>query len=296
MSEVQGSQRNTTSTEGPTVVAVRFQPAGKAYHFIIPSELELTLEDWVVVETAYGLQVGRVVELDAELPEGLSLDSLKQVLRPASGLDMGRHGLMEKRGKRMVEVAQEEIDGLRNKSRGTKAVTAEVTLDGKRAILFYTGNLSNKDRRYVQQRVSSRMNISTRLRPMGPRDEAKALGGYGICGEPRCCTRFLTEFEGVSIRMAKDQSISMAPSDITGMCGRLRCCIAYEHEVYKEASKGFPKRKSHVETPEGIGRVIDWDVLREEVVVEIPTYGPRRDRKRYHFAVDEVKVVPKNRK
>ena len=131
------------------------------------------------------------------------------------------------------------------------------------------------------------------LKSIGPRDYAKYLGGFGVCGQPLCCATHLTEFRNVSIRMAKDQSISMAPSDTTGMCGRLRCCLAFEHAVYLEESKDFPKRKARVQTPEGLGRVIDWDVLKRQVVVEIPPTGPRIERKRYRFGVDEVTVVPK---
>jgi cell fate regulator YaaT (PSP1 superfamily) len=106
----------------------------------------------------------------------------------------------------------------------------------------------------------------------------------------------LTDFKPISIHMAKDQAISLAPTDITGMCGRLRCCLDYEHKVYIEASKGFPRRKAHVETPKGVGRVIDWDVLKELIVVEIPPHGPRRERKRHRFPVDEVKVVPRKKR
>jgi cell fate regulator YaaT (PSP1 superfamily) len=96
--------------------------------------------------------------------------------------------------------------------------------------------------------------------------------------------------------MAKDQAISLAPTDITGMCGRLRCCLNYEHEVYKEASKGFPRRKARVQTEHGLGRVIDWDVLKQEIVVEIPPTGPRRDRKRYRFKSDDLEVVKRKKK
>ena len=139
------------------------------------------------------------------------------------------------------------------------------------------------------------MNCRVELRSVGPRDHAKTLCGYGVCGEERCCCRFLSEFQAVSIRMAKDQAISMAPTDITGMCGRLRCCLAYEHDVYKNASKDLPRIKSRVRTEKGEGRVIDLDILKGDVIVEIPPDGPRISRERFRFAAEDVEVIPRER-
>jgi cell fate regulator YaaT (PSP1 superfamily) len=271
------------------VVTVQFQDAGRPYNFSAPVDLSLEPGAWVVVKTVYGTQAGQILTVDTERPESASRE-LKPVLRRATGLDMARYQALQQRAERLVEVTQEELDKT-GQQKQAKVVSAEFTLDGDQAVVFYTGGISGKQRSTLRRRVASRMNCRISLRSIGPRDQAKMLGGYGVCGEQRCCTRFLTEFQAVSIRMAKDQAISMAPTDITGMCGRLRCCLAYEHAVYKEASKGFPKRKSHVKTAEGIGRVIDWDVLNEEVVVEIPPHGPRRDRQRYRFPVDEVERV-----
>ncbi|MGC9394654.1 MAG: PSP1 domain-containing protein [Anaerolineae bacterium] len=284
-SEAAKKQENT-GLKNP--IGIRFQPAGKVYHFAAPAEMELEREDWVVVETVYGEQAGQVSETDAKLPDGVSPKRLKPVLRRASGLDMARFQLMCERAERMVEVAGEEIEAHKL---DMKVFSAEFALDGNSAIVLCTGNFNKRDLNNFRRRIASRMKCRVEVRTVGPRDHAKALGGYGVCGELRCCCRFLTDFKPVSIRMAKDQAISMAPSDITGMCGRLRCCLAYEHAVYKEEAKNLPKIKARVQTEKGLGRVIDLDILKGEVVVEIPPHGPRIERERFRFSAEEVEVV-----
>ncbi len=276
----------------PNVVGVRFQRAGKAYHFISGPELSLTVDDWVVVETIYGHQVGEVAEVMDEAPDEVAQDKLRPVLRRATGLDMARYQVMQERARRMIRIAEEEIADLRL---DVKPVSSEFTLDGKSALVMITGSLKKQDYGQLRRRLSSRMSCRVELRTVGPRDHAKELGGHGVCGLQRCCSRFLTDFQAVSIRMAKDQAISMAPSDITGMCGRLRCCLAYEHQVYKDASVGLPRIKARVNTEKGVGRVIDLDILKEEVIVEIPPHGPRRDRERFRFAVEDVEVIPRDK-
>ena len=267
----------------PTVVGVRFQPAGKPYHFEASKDLLLTPFDWIVVETVYGEQVGQVTHLPEVTPEEIASRKLRAVLRRASGLDMARYHVMQQRAERLVEVAREEAASGRL---DLKIVSAEFTLDGNSAIILCSGNVNKQAFATLRRKVASRMSCRVELRSVGPRDHAKALDGYGVCGEPRCCSRFLTEFQAVSIRMAKDQAISMAPSDITGMCGRLRCCLGYEHQVYKEEAKELPRIKARVKTENGIGRVIDLDILKGDVIVEIPPDGPRRDRERFRFSAD----------
>ena len=274
---------------GPTTsIGIRFQPAGKVYHFAAPIAMGLERDDWVVVETVYGEQAGQVSETAARLPDGVSPKRLKAVLRRATGLDMARFQLMRERAERMIEVAREEVV---THKLDMKVFSAEFALDGSSAIVLCTGNSNKRDLTNFRRRIASRMNCRVEIRTVGPRDHAKTLCGYGVCGEQRCCCRFLTEFQTVSIRMAKDQAISMAPTDITGMCGRLRCCLAYEHEVYKEEAKSLPRIKARVQTEKGIGRVIDLDILKGEVVVEVPPDGPRVDRERFRFSAEEVKVI-----
>jgi cell fate regulator YaaT (PSP1 superfamily) len=288
--EAQVSDDVTLDPAAFTIVGVRFQPAGKVYHFTAASHMDVKLTDWVVVETVYGEQVGEVMEVDASVPDEVSPQKMRSVLREANGLDMAHFSAMQERAERMVEVAREE--SAQNKI-DLKIISAEFTLDGSHSLVVCTGNASKKDLSTLRRRLATRMSCRVQLRTVGPRDHAKTLCGYGVCGEERCCCRFLTEFQSVSIRMAKDQSISMAPSDITGMCGRLRCCLGYEHTVYKQESQHLPRLKSRVRTENGLGRVIDLDILKSDVIVEIPPDGPRRDRKRYRFPSDEVEVVTK---
>jgi cell fate regulator YaaT (PSP1 superfamily) len=291
ISEEMESQSDSPLPLHPVAASVRFQPAGKPYHFAAPAELGLARFDWIVVDTVYGEQVGQVVDMPDVSPEEIASRKLRVVVRRASGLDMARYHEMQERARRLVEVAQEETAGNRLEA---KIVSAEFTLDGNSAILLCSGNINKQALATLRRRVASRMNCRVELRVVGPRDHAKALEGYGVCGEPRCCSRFLTDFQSVSIRMAKDQAISMAPTDITGMCGRLRCCLAYEHQVYKDEAKELPRIKARVKTDRGIGRVIDLDILKGDVIVEIPPDGPRRDRERFRYPADEVEVMTGN--
>ncbi|HEY89392.1 MAG TPA: stage 0 sporulation protein [Thermoflexia bacterium] len=294
MNKKETPESKSTAQKHLTVVKVRFQPTGTLYHFLAPLEMELQATSWVVVETMRGLQVGEIIVAEADLPAGLALNDLKPVVRLATGLDMARRQFLRERAAMLSTVAEEKLTELEEKE--VKVISVEFTLNGRQAILFYTGKLE-AEQSYTtwQHQLSTQFDCQVELRSMGSRDEAKNLGGYGVCGEPRCCSRFLTDFKPISIHMAKAQSISLSPTDITGMCGRLRCCLDYEHQVYKDASKGFPPRKSHVSTPQGRGRVIDWDALKGEIIVEIPPNGPRRARKRHHFKMDEVEVVTQKR-
>jgi len=282
---------NKTSEHKVNLAGVRFQPSGRPYHFRIPRDLAVETGDWLVVSTVYGEQVGQVVEVRHTLPEGLSLNRIHSVVRLAHGLDMARHQVMQERGQRMVEVANEEI---KINKLELKVFSAEFALDGNSALVMCTGNVNKNRLSTLRRRLASRMGCRVELRTTGPRDHAKVLCGYGVCGEERCCCRFLTEFQKLSIRMAKNQAISMAPTDITGMCGRLRCCLAYEHDVYVQASKSLPRLKSRVQTEKGLARVIDLDILKGIVVVEIPPDGPRVQRERFRFPAEEVEVQPRN--
>jgi cell fate regulator YaaT (PSP1 superfamily) len=290
MTQAQADTNNGTAADpsSPFTVGVRFQPAGKPYHFLAPAGLPIAVDDWIVVETVYGEQVGQVTHLPQVCCQDAESRKLRDVVRRATGLDMARYYVMQQRGERLVEVAQEEI---KSAKWDFKVISAEFTLDGNSAILLCTGNINKKDFAMLRRRVGSRMNCRVELRAIGPRDHAKSLDGYGVCGERRCCGRFLCEFQAVSIRMAKEQAISMAPSDITGMCGRLRCCLAYEHQVYRDEAEELPRLKSHVKTDRGIGRVIDLDILKGDIIVEIPPDGPRRERERFRDAATEVEAV-----
>ncbi len=266
------------------VACVQFRPVRKPY-FFDARDLTLKSGDWVVVETTYGLQVGQVRCLkQLEVVPG----ELKPVLRLATGKDMAEHLASEEFAAQMRAMAQQELKAM---GAAAKVVAVETTLDRQRIWVELVAEVDQKQLGQLRQRLSSQTGATLELRIVSPRDHAKELGGYGVCGELRCCARFLTEFQTITIRMAKDQSVAMAPSDITGMCGRLRCCLAYEHPFYKEEGAKYPRRKALVQTPEGLAKVVDWDIMRGEVIVEIPPEGPRRDRVRHRFPLDAVTLA-----
>lgn len=253
----------------PNIVGIRFQKVGKIYHFDASNCPEIQLGDHAVVETSRGRQLGEVIQLvedPAPPPEG----SWKPILRLATPRDLVLRQMWQ----------QKEVEAMINcrakaaelKIQGVKIVAAEFTFDGARlAFLFSTeteGKVDLKDLRGAMQKMYPRSHVE--MRQIGPRDVAKILGGMGACGlETRCCSLFLTDFSPISIKMAKEQGISLTPTEITGMCGRLRCCLVYEYEQYVEARKQLPKRNKRVVTPQGEGRVVDVYPLKAAVMVEL---------------------------
>lgn len=264
------------------IVGVRFQEGGKIYSFLPGSCTDLRPGDFVVVDTAWGRQIGRVTFI-RHLPPEKRRDDLKTVLRRATGADLALRQQWEEKAREVLH--QLRARALRE-SLPVKFATAEYTLDGKRLTILYETE-ARVDLEAIRQELSTNLQTQVEVRQIGPRDRAKLLGGYGACGEPRCCSRFLSDFSPVSIRMGKAQGISLTPSDITGMCGRLRCCIAYEYETYQEALQGLPKLKSMVRTPRGVGKVVDLAPLKRTVIVQI-------EDQRVEVPADEVEVLPKD--
>ena len=263
------------------VVGVRFQAGGKVYTFT-PGECEdLAPGDFVIVDTAWGRQIGQVVFV-RQVPADRRRSDLKPILRRATGADLALHHQLKDKARKALEEIRELA---RERSIPVKFATAEYTLDGKRLTVLYESE-SKERLQELQRALARRLRVRVELRQIGPRDRAKLLGGYGACGEPRCCSRFLSEFSPVSIRMAKAQGVSLTPSEITGMCGRLRCCLAYEHQMYVEASQNMPKRKARVRTPYGTGKVVGLLPLKGAVVVQI-------EDRRVEIPVEEVEVLPK---
>ena len=163
-----------------------------------------------------------------------------------------------------------------------KFLKAEYSFDGAWLTISYTTENKKLDFNPLQRMLNRSLRTRIEMRPVGPRDVAKIMGGYGACGAPRCCSTFLTEFSPVSIKMAKAQGISLSPQEITGMCGRLRCCLVYEYEQYVEARKHLPRRGKRVDTPYGKGKVLDVRVLKDAVLVGLEN-GERREVFRYEL-------------
>jgi cell fate regulator YaaT (PSP1 superfamily) len=259
---------------------VRFQPTGKVYHFDATKFSDLQPGDFVLVETSRGKQLGEVVGT-RPLHKDEKRADLKPIKRLASSHDLARLEHWREEEARILAVAREAATEL---DLPIKVVTAEYTFDGQRLTLLYVSEDKDMELGKLLRRLQKTTNSHVDVRRVGVRDQAKLLGGYGACGEPRCCARFLSEFSPVSIKMAKDQGVSLNPAEITGMCGRLRCCLVYENEQYRAACKMMPRRKKRVQTPQGEGRVVDLLPLKGTVVVQI-------EDRRVELPVDEVEPL-----
>jgi cell fate regulator YaaT (PSP1 superfamily) len=264
------SESNEHPAEAPSevVVGVRFQSVGKVYHFDATRFPDLREGDFVIVTTSRGQQLGEVAVVGLLNDEEFQ-GPLKPIDRRATGRDLAIRQRWEKKEREALETARElnaEV-GL-----SIKLVKADYSFDGRKLTFLYSAE-ERKETRPLRQRLSRAFRAKVDLRQIGPRDVAKIIGGYGACGGPRCCSRFLTEFSPISIRMAKAQGISLNPSEITGMCGRLRCCLMYEYEQYREARKHLPRRGKRVGTPYGEGKVVSLLPLREAALVDL---GERR--------------------
>ncbi len=267
-----------TEQKSSQIVGVRFSRVGKVYHFDARKIENLRLGDVVVVETSRGWQIGEVVVMvndPVAPPEG----TWKQIDRLATPKDLMLRQSWQAKELDVTEAARKRARELR--LAGVKIVMSEYCYDGSKLTIFFSTDSEDKvdlkSMRSDMQRLHSPAQVE--MRQIGPRDVAKAMGGMGACGlENRCCSRFITEFSSISIRMAKEQGISLTPTEITGMCGRLRCCLIYEYENYVEARKLLPKKNKRVITPDGEGKVVDVSPIREMVTVELMEIG----RKEYH--------------
>lgn len=258
------------------IIGVQFEDVGKNYYFDASQFPDIKPGDPVVVRTSRGLQLATTTQVHLD-DEELDLSSFKPVERLATPKDLLQHKSLVIKEADVKECILAHLN--ENGLSGVKVVSVEYSLDGKR--LYVTLN-SESSVTYNLKRLQADVqkmvkDVRLEIRQIGPRDAAKLIGGMGACGlETRCCSKFLTEFSSISIRMAKAQDISLTPSEITGMCGRLRCCLMYEYDQYVEAIKTLPKRKKEVLTPMGNGRVVQILPMRQAVIVDIPDIGPRQ--------------------
>ena len=266
----------------PFIVGIRFTPIGKIYHFDSSSLNDLKVGEHVIVETARGMHLGEVTQLIQEPPKAPD-GGWKSVERRATPRDLLlRETWQAKQTEAMIECRARSAE---LKLNGVKIVAAEYNYDGSRlTFLFSTESEERVDLKSLKKDMNRKFSKSqVEMRQIGPRDVAKIIGGMGACGlETRCCSKFLTDFSPISIRMAKEQGISLTPSEITGMCGRLRCCLIYEYEHYVAARKELPKRNKRVVTPNGEGKVIDVAPLSGMVTVRLEAEGIRPNRQSFH--------------
>jgi len=277
----------------PYIVGVRFSKIGKIYHFEAGNFRDLRSGDRVIVETSRGWQLGEVAQV-VDQPEAPVESQLKPIDRKATPRDLLLRQLWQQRESDVVMICKQ-----RSREIGLneiKIIAAEYSFDGSRlAILFNSENEEKVDLKSLRSDMQKQFAPSqVELRQIGPRDVAKVIGGMGACGlEKRCCSKFLTDFNSISIKMAKEQGISLTPTEITGMCGRLRCCLIYEYQAYVEARKQLPKKNKRVKTPQGEGKVIDVYPLRQAVLVDLPEVGYREFTKQEIQPADELDTFVK---
>lgn len=249
----------------PRIVGVRFHDVGKLYHFDSSAHPDVVLGDFVIVETSRGRQLGQIMGFIP--PARAEGGSLKPIKRLATPRDLLMKKLFEGKEIEALIACRETAAALGNLE-GVKFIKAQYNYDGSVLAFMYTAEEAVNTNQ-LRKKLANEYRARVEMRRIGARDAAKLLGEYGACGEPRCCSTFLTDFSPISIKMAKAQGISLNPSEITGMCGRLRCCLLYEYEQYVEARKGMPKVNKIVGTPHGEGKVIDLNPLADTVTVYV---------------------------
>ena len=264
------------------IVSVRFRPGGKQYYFD-PAGLAVAEGQSVIVETGKGLEYGTCVRRNTQVEDSAVVQPLRPVVRLATEKD--ERQVRENRGKEKeaLRTCQQLVErhGL-----DMKLVQVEYSFDGSKILFFFTSD-GRVDFRALVKDLAGIFRARIELRQIGVRDEARMLGGFGICGKPFCCSQFLDEFQPVSIKMAKTQNLSLNPTKISGTCGRLMCCLKYEQGAYEDAVKRCPKQESFVECPDGAGTVSSVNLLKEQVKVRLEdsTEQPKS------YLTDEIRVV-----
>ncbi len=249
----------------PPIIGIQFSPTGKQYHFDAKGLTDLESGDRVVVKTTRGRQLGIVTGyVPAEKLEGRSC---KPIERRATPRDLVMQQQWDAKALSALVTCKAEVEKLGLK--GYKFVKAEYNFDGSQVTILYTTEKKRAELGALKRVLRRVLRTQVEHFQAGPRDLAKILDGLGACGEPRCCSRFKTRFSSVSIRMAKVQNISLTPSEITGVCGRLRCGLAYEYQQYSDAAVGLPRRGKMIVTPHGKGRVVEIRTLAGEIVVDV---------------------------
>lgn len=273
-------------------IGVQFKPIGKTYSFILPEGVEVERDALVVVNTVRGKQIGRVATLN--LPQTENPADVQPIERIATDEDLQRKAEITAKEQEVVLAVAKYLRDPGHE--GVKVVDAEYSLDYSRLTIYlnYETTTDFNPRNFIRDVSHMFKDCRIEVRQVGPRDAAKSLSGIGSCGiEKRCCSRFLTEFSSISIKMAKSQDISLTPMEITGICGRLRCCLAYEHDMYEEALAKLPKKKKVITTPLGEGKVMQVMPLKDSVLIDLPEKGPREfTRTELETGVLEEKAEP----
>lgn len=271
------------------IIGVRFRNVGKIYYFN-PKNFQMKTGDAVIVETARGVEFGRVVLGPKEVEDSKVVQPLKDVIRVATKKDQEKEENNRKKEKEAYEICLKKIQ---KHDLDMKLIDAEYTFDNNKVLFYFTAD-GRIDFRELVKDLAAVFKTRIELRQIGVRDETKILGGIGICGRPLCCHTYLSEFVPVSIKMAKEQNLSLNPTKISGVCGRLMCCLKNEQETYEYLNKKLPGLGDRVVTPEGLkGEVQSVNVLRQLVKVLVDAGDEKEIRE---YPVEELKFKPRQSK
>ena len=277
-----------------TVVGVKFKEAGKLYYFS-PGENQVEVGDNVIVETARGLEFGKVTLGATEVKESDLVAPLKSIIRKANEKDRKKHEENLAKKEEAMRLCQEKVDAHKLEM---KLIDVEYTFDNSKVVFYFTAD-GRVDFRELVKDLAAVFRMRIELRQIGVRDEAKMLGGVGNCGRGLCCSTWLSDFEPVSIKMAKVQNLSLNPSKISGICGRLMCCLKFENDVYTHMKKGMPSVGERIRTPDGMAVVTDVNILeniiKTRLVLEEASKSSDREEKLstefYNYKNEEIKRV-----
>lgn len=268
------------------VVGVRFKKAGKIYYFD-PSEADIKKDCHVIVETARGIEFGECVIGVKEIPEEDIVSPLKSVIRVANEADIATHKENKSKEKEAFDICLGKIE---HHKLNMKLIDVEYTFDNNKVIFYFTAD-GRIDFRELVKDLAMIFKTRIELRQIGVRDEAKMIGGLGPCGRPLCCSSFLGDFASVSIKMAKEQNLSLNPTKISGICGRLMCCLNYEQSTYEDIRKRLPRVGSIVNTEDGRGEVVANNTVKETVKVKMP-FGEEEVIQEYK--IETIKLISGN--
>lgn len=281
------------------VVGVKFKSAGKVYYFD-PGDLDVDIGTNVIVETARGMEFGTINMTEKEVQPSEIVSPLKKIIRIADEKDQKRYEDNLRKKERALRQCQEKIDKHKLEM---KLIDVEYTFDNSKIIFYFTAD-GRVDFRELVKDLASVFKMRIELRQIGVRDEAKMMGGIGTCGRSLCCHSWLTDFEPVSIKMAKVQNLSLNPTKISGICGRLMCCLKYENEVYLELKRGVPDVGERIRTPDGMAIVVDANILENKIKTRLVLEEGNKERDQqeklstefYHYKKEEIKRLGKGKR
>jgi len=262
------------------VIGVRFKSSGRIYYFD-PLDYTFAEGDGVIVETARGQEFGEVAQGVTEVEDTMIVSPLKPVVRPATEKDASMREQNAAKEGDAFRVCQEMIA---KHKLDMRLVSAEYSFNGSKLLFYFTAD-ERVDFRELVKDLASQFRTRIELRQIGVRDEAKMIGGLGSCGRPVCCKSFLRDFHPVSIKMAKAQNLSLSPTKISGLCGRLMCCLQYEQAAYEEMHQKMPRVNREIQTPEGIGTVVENNVITEKTKVRLPLPDGTIDVREFHYSL-----------